>query len=266
MLQNNALSGLLFLVGIFCNSWIMGIGALIGVIISTTTAVLFHYAKEDIESGLYGFNGALIGIAACFFFEFSITVFLLIIIGAALSSILVRLINKMMPSYTSPFVLVTWVLIFSIKSLTHFTMLVSPLPENTVLDLFSAVSMGFGQVMFQANIITGLIFFLALLINSRIAAVYAVYGSLLGVLFAMILSLPLTMINIGLFGYNAILCAIALGDKKWISFLLVTTAIILSVLLNAGLAKINIISLTSPFIIATWVALLIKNQFVNKPV
>jgi urea transporter len=42
MLQNNIITGLLFLIGIFYNSWLMGIGALIGVLISTLTAFILE--------------------------------------------------------------------------------------------------------------------------------------------------------------------------------------------------------------------------------
>ena len=261
LLQNNALSGLLFLIGVFYNSLVMAIGAIIGALISTCTAILLRYSKNDIENGLYGFNGALIGIAICFFFGFNVTTFLFIAVGSLVSSILARIINKQIPGYTSPFVVITWGIIFCMKSLMTIPFQMASLPEMNSLSLFSALSNGFGQVMFQMNTITGLFFFLAVLINSRVAAFYAVYGSILGALVAIVLSLPLTMINAGLFGYNAILCAIALGDKKWISFLLVTVSVILSVLLNVILMKINVISLTAPFVIATWLILLIKNKF-----
>ena len=63
MLQNNALTGLIFLAGIFYNSGLMGCGALFGNIISTSSAKLLKYPKEDIENGLFGFNGTLVGIA-----------------------------------------------------------------------------------------------------------------------------------------------------------------------------------------------------------
>lgn len=59
MLQNNWLTGLLFLVGIFWNSYLMGWGALLGLVSATLSARLLNYKDEDISNGLYGFNGAL---------------------------------------------------------------------------------------------------------------------------------------------------------------------------------------------------------------
>ena len=67
MLQNNALTGLLFLAGIFYNSWLMGLGAIAGNFISTISAKFLKYSEEDIKNGLYGFNGTLVGIAIWFF-------------------------------------------------------------------------------------------------------------------------------------------------------------------------------------------------------
>lgn len=46
MLQNNALTGLLFLIGIFYNSWIMGLGAMLGVLVSTLVAEI---KKEHVD-------------------------------------------------------------------------------------------------------------------------------------------------------------------------------------------------------------------------
>lgn len=57
-LLNNVTTGILFLAGIFCNSWTMGIGAIIGVFVGTFTALFLKYNKSDIEQGLYGYNGA----------------------------------------------------------------------------------------------------------------------------------------------------------------------------------------------------------------
>ncbi len=68
MFQNNIYSGILFLGGIFYNSWLLGVAAVLGTIISTAAAQILKYPKQDIQNGLYGFNGTLTGIAVfCFF-------------------------------------------------------------------------------------------------------------------------------------------------------------------------------------------------------
>ena len=78
MFQNNALSGLLMLIGIACNSWQLAILAIAGTIVSTLTASLLKYNKRDIRDGLYGFNGTLVGIAIGVFMEINILSILLL--------------------------------------------------------------------------------------------------------------------------------------------------------------------------------------------
>lgn len=264
MLQNNALTGLIFLIGIFYNSWIMGLVAIAGTTISTTSAIFLKYSKEDIKNGLFGFNGTLVGIAVFFYFGVSVYSFLAVIIGAILSTVIMKIIKKTIPAFTAPFVISTWIMMLGMKLLNITPFHSSPLPLSNSLNLFSTAGMGIGQVMFQGSAITGIIFLIAILINSRMAATYAFYGSVVGGLFATLLALPLNMINMGLFGYNAVLCSIAIGIKKWTVFIMVTLAIILSVLLNYSLGRVGITTLTAPFVIATWIILLIEKIFNSK--
>lgn len=260
MLQNNALTGLLFLVGISYNSWVMALGAIAGTIISTFSAKVLNYSKEDIENGLYGFNGTLVGISILFFFNFNLITGIFIVLGSILSTFIMHEMKKKIPAYTAPFVISTWVVILIIKILSLAPLVLLSSLETSSFYLFTVMNMGLAQVMFQSSAITGLIFIIAILVNSRIGALYAIYGSLLGALFAILISLPLSAINIGLYGYNAVLCGIALGTKTKKGFALATFAILLSVLFNYFMGSIGIITLTAPFVLATWIVLLINKK------
>ncbi len=265
MFQNNALTGLLFLIGIFYNSLLMGIGAILGNVISTITAYLFKYSRDDIENGLYGYNGTLTGIAIYFYFGFSFISTIGIIFGAFISTIVMCEMKKRIGPLTASFVVSTWLVILLIKLFNLIPLLSSSLEKVGSLNILQAASMGFGQVMFQGSIITGILFFIAIFVNSRKSAIYALYGSILGIFIALILLLSLSMINIGLFGYNAVLCAIALGNDDKKSFLYATIAVILSVIFTYLFGKLGIIALTAPFVISTWIVLLIK-YFVDRKI
>lgn len=89
MFQNNALSGGLMLVGVLLNSWQMALLAVAGNIVGTLTAYLFGYSREDIENGLYGFNGTLVGIAIGVFMSITLPSLLLLIVVSCLSTFLV---------------------------------------------------------------------------------------------------------------------------------------------------------------------------------
>ena len=260
MFQNNSYSGILFLIGIFYNSWLLGLVALLGTIISTATALLLKYPNKDIQDGLYGFNGTLTGIAVFCFFEPTISSILALVLGALSSTLVMHYLKRIVPPFTAPFVLVTWIMIYTLLFVVQLPLKIAPALEFNSVDVFAATSNSFGQVMFQENIITGVFFVVAIALNNRLMAVYALYGALLGSLTGWIFAVPNTEINAGLMGYNAILCAIALASNHRRDLLWMTIAIILSTGLNIVLEKTGIITLTAPFVLSTWIVLSIKNH------
>lgn len=260
MFQNNTYSGMLFLVGIFYNSWLLGLAALLGTIIGTASALILKYPKEDIQNGLYGFNGTLTGIAVLLFFEVNLVTLLALVVGAVLSTLMMSLLKKIIPPFTAPFVMATWFVIYSLLFVLNFPLLASPELTGNTIDILTASSNSFGQVMFQENVITGLFFLLGILVNNRLMAIYAVYAAVFGSLAGWLFLEPFSTINAGLMGYNAILCAIALTGKRWQDFLWITLAICLSTLLNIGLAMTGIITLTAPFVLVTWVIWKLKQE------
>lgn len=93
MFQNNALSGLLMLAGLFLNSWQMALLAIAGNVVSTLAAYFSGYNREDIRNGLYGFNGTLVGIAIGVFMPVTVVSLLLLVVGSCLSAWIARLFS-----------------------------------------------------------------------------------------------------------------------------------------------------------------------------
>ena len=131
--------------------------------------------------------------------------------------------KKKLAPYTFPFVITTWSFIFLIKILNIIPVTISETTNFISIDALSGVSLGFSQVMFQASIITGILFFIAIMINSRISAIYALIGSALGLSLGF-LFFPnlLNLINIGIFGFNGVLCGLAFSEKNWKSLIFAT--------------------------------------------
>jgi urea transporter len=296
MFQNNPITGLLFLVGIFINSYKFGLFALLGVAVSTATAYLLGADRTLIRNGLFGFNGVLTGIALGFFLQFDGLLVAYIIVGAAVSTIVMMaladlLANWDMPALTAPFVITTWLMLFGVYSFGHLqpTPLIAPVAVepgaavdttlrsvpfggaagNSASNLANAVFSGIGEVMFQDNAWTGLVFLVAILVNSRISAAFAFAGSLLAMLTAMALGGAGVAIYHGLYGFNAVLTAIALGGLflrlSWPSALYALVGAIFSTVAFAGLSvalsPIGMPALTAPFVITTWLFLLPKSAF-----
>lgn len=257
MFQNNALSGLLMLIGIFLNSWEMGILALSGNIISTLTAYFSGYGRDDIKNGLYGFNGTLVGIAVGVFMELSIGSLLLMAVTSCISTWISRLFNlqSSLPGFTAPFILSVWGLLGLCAWIMPDILLVSDAVNDTTqrINYFQTLCFSIGQVMFQGNIWSGLFFLVGILVNSRTAAFYTVIGALLPIPLAILLGIDADTLNMGLMGYNCVLCAIALGDRTLKSLVWASCSVLLSVILQIIGMNLGITTLTAPFVVSVWI-------------
>src|SRR5262245_61666464 len=94
MFQNNPITGLLFLVGIFINSYEYGLSALLGLVVATLAAYLLGADRTLIRNGLFGFNGVLTGIALSVFLQWDWHVAVYIILGAIVSTIVMTGLAK----------------------------------------------------------------------------------------------------------------------------------------------------------------------------
>lgn len=257
MFQNNALSGLLMLIGIFLNSWEMGMLAVSGNIISTLTAHFSGYGRDDIKDGLYGFNGTLVGIAVGVFMELSIGSLLLMAVASCISTWIARFFNlqRSLPGFTAPFILSVWGLLGFCTWIMPDILLVSDTVTDATqgINYFQIFSFGIGQVMFQGNIWTGLLFLVGILVNSWSAAFYAVFGAFLPIPLAILLGIDTETLNMGLMGYNGVLCAIALGDRTLKSLVWASCSVLLSTLLQIIGMNLEITTLTAPFVVSVWV-------------
>ncbi|MGO1500849.1 MAG: urea transporter [Marinobacter sp.] len=66
--------------------------------------------------------------------------------------------------------------------------------------------------------------------------------------------------NAGLFAYNSVLCAIALGDRTLSGLCWAILAITLSVALQWVGMHAGLITLTAPFVLATWFILVVRRR------
>ncbi len=258
MLQNNAWTGLCFLAGICTGSFMMGLAALLAVVTGTCTAQVLRYDNAAIQSGLYGFSAALVGVALVTLFQPTVLIWLAILPGAAMTTILQHFfIVKKIPAYTFPFILVTWVLML----VHHYfpfapaAVMDSPVTANHFLALLSR---GFGQVIFQSSIAAGILFLAGVLISSPVAAVYGIGSIVISAVMAYWLGQPLNDIYMGLLSYNAVLCAIVFSGKKMQDFVLAFISVLLSVFIMVQMRKMQLTALTFPFVLASWLTLLVK--------
>lgn len=261
MLQEKSVTGLLFLIGIFYGSYTMGLGALLATICGTATAYLFQYGKAEIEKGLYGFSAALTGVAVMLFCKPVFGAWIIVVLGAAAASMLQHFfIKRNFPAFTFPFVVVTWLILLICNQFCSDLLAVSTPAVAQASDSLTEGFKSFGQVIFQDTFQAGLLFFLAVFISSPIAALYGLAAAIVSAILAFYLSVPIDDINLGLYGFNAVLCAIVFAGPKVKDGLWVLISILLALAISLLMHKIGIPKLTFPFVLATWITLLLKNK------
>lgn len=271
--QENALTGLVFVVGIALSSPIMAVGAVVGSALGALLAWVLKFDPTERDGGIYGFNAALVGISTLFFFQPGLTCFVLLIAGCLVATLLTRSMRGYVPfpTYTTPFIVTAWVVFFLGRALNAAPVEDYPtlLPNPTLPFHVEATAHGIGQVMFQGSLWTGLLFLLGIGLSDGKHAALVLAGSIVGMLLAsyhltaasraldperLIERSQFDNIALGLYGYNATLAPVALflWRKSLVPPLL---GMALAVLLTELVPLFGVPALTAPFVLATWIVL-----------
>lgn len=280
MLQNNPYSGLLFLGGISWSAYAMAeiqiaVAAVYALLIANLTAIILKADQENLHRGLYGYNAVLIGIAVLVFFKSTPLVWGLLTLGAALSAVFMWwVLEKSKPSLrfpilTFPFVVITWLMFMVLKMIPALAKAVTldSLAAKVGSDFYlNAILKSVSQVFLLQNSLTGSIFLVALACGLVASASFAILGAVLALVIAVFLSADLVNIEAGLWGYNAVLTAIALGcvfvKPSFASLVYVVLGVVAAIIIQYGLgsllAGMGLPVFTAPFVFATWLVLGIK--------
>ncbi len=255
IVQPCSLSGLIILASIAIHSWKMALGALFGSMIGTATAKIINYDNNDISLGIFGYNATLIGIANIYFFQTTIISVIVFFLSCILSVFVTYWIPKYikLPAFTAPFVFITWfiILIGDLIKLDTANDVANFADNIHTAGLGEAV----GQVYIQGNGITGVIMLIAILLCSKSSFVWAIIATLSTWLIAHALNYPEANIQNGLFGFSAVLTAIALQNMKPILFPLI--GIVLTVFVTQAFILSGWPSLTAPFVFVSWIITII---------
>ncbi len=188
MLQDNPLTGLLFLLAVAWGALAAGapyifLGGLLGLIAAT---LMGYWVKADaavLRAGLCGYNGVLVGLALPTFLAPSLALWIYVAIGGAVSTLVNLGAAKTLkpsgaPTLTFPFVLVTWLLLLASYGFARLP--ATGLPAGAVVAPFESapsLAMGLGtftvgallsisQVFLKASAISALLLLVGLAANS----------------------------------------------------------------------------------------------------
>jgi len=275
----NAVTGFIFLVALYVGGPIAGLAATVGVITSTAAAYVLGFSEDDIDAGLYGFNGTLVGPCLFLFLENTPQLWLYVVLGSILSSVVLAALIRILtpykiPASTSPFVLTCWMFMAAVFSFDAYTRgPVLPVPGiPSVTDAatmiptdmwFTALSKGVAEVMFADSVIVGILFLIGIAITSFRGALMATCGAVVGVVVPSFLGASVGLIEMGLYAFNPVLTMMSIGwvflEPSGKTAALALLAGVLTVICQAGLAAflapLGLPTLTLPFVLVMWMFL-----------
>ncbi|GAA2547935.1 urea transporter [Pseudonocardia hydrocarbonoxydans] len=245
MFMNNPLTGLLVLLAAWIHDPWLGFGGTLGVAVSTLVAILMGFDRGAVRLGLFGFNGVLCGLALATFLAPAwdgVSVVWIVVVSAGSSVAMAALAALFgiwgVPPFTLAFNIS--VLLFLVTGLNvargNLGELVSPASPtvagpsvSTVLresadaagstDAFAvlnAVFRGIAQLFFVNSILGGVIILVGIAVCSRIAALFAVAGSAVGMLVGMALGADGVAIYNGLWGFNSYDACLAIAGVFYV--------------------------------------------------
>lgn len=280
----NVVSGLIILFGIALANYQLAIIAFLSGLLGSLVAYICGISEERIEKGLYGFNSVLTGMALFIFLE-GPTKWLISLIFAAFTTFVTAALNQQLkkvalPAYTLPFIVTTWIVLLASYYLANLQ--ISPtLTPSSLLNLqafihtqptdLNGVLIGIGQVFLQENFWTSGLILIAIFWADRRLGLWALSGSLLGFLIGSLLGAATTMLETGLYGYNAVLAIMALAlyqetdfsFKVGTRFLAAMTTVLISACFNVLFTPYGLPILTFPFVLTVWLFLVAKKELVK---
>ena len=229
-----------------------GLLALLGVVLSNTMAAWLKFDTEKIRSGFYGFNGILLGAAASFYYEIDIFLFALILIFIIISFFVTAVLENHLavafnlPGLSLPFVLSIYIFIIFLSNYDFINLAdasandagyFSSLPQ-LVIYYFKSMAL----IIFQPNIISGIIITAALLIFSRVLFTLSIVAFVLNYIFLGLILPGMKDNLIILSSFNSILTAFALGGSLIIpsrkSFFLVIVSTMMVVIFTGFFTRL----------------------------
>jgi urea transporter/murein DD-endopeptidase MepM/ murein hydrolase activator NlpD len=252
-LADSYLLAALVILASFINIYV-GLYGLLSVVLTNFFANILNYNHHYILKGYYGFNSLLVGLFIGYTYAPSWQLLIFSAFASFLCFVLTIVIaglqaNKKLPFLSLPFLFTVWLIILATP---HFTSLVDS--DSSIFIYNDLMKLGgsdmvnayhfydnielpqiidvylksLGAIIFQYNIVAGILIVIGLLIFSRIAFMLSVVGFLSGYYFFILLQGNIGLINYTYIGFNFILAAIAIGGyfllSNSYSFLLVIIA------------------------------------------
>jgi len=273
----NAISGVMILLAITISSYKLGIISLLSSIVGTLIGKIGGAQKNSVNSGLFGYNSVLTGLAVSLFLT-GPSRWGIALLGAMVAAIFTAtmmhfLKNIDLPILTFPFIILTWFVLLASYKLDVFHLSDSLVPQSLAywqLNIAGELNWTAGflnnieQIFFLDHPFSGVLLYSAIFVASWQLGLNAVIGSVIALLLSYVLGGEHSLILGGLYGYNAILTCMAVSIVfssqsnrfKLVSGILATCLTIpLTASFSTWLLPYGLPVLTMPFVLSTWLFL-----------
>lgn len=214
-----------------------GLLGFLSVLTTNLTGFLLGFDRKTISKGVFGFNSLLVGLGLGIYFKPDIYLLLIIIIGAILTLFIAVSLQGVIGKYalpflSIPFLLSIWILTLATKEFTAlgisergiytfndlYTIGGDPLVRiyewGNNLQLPRSLRIYFislGAILFQYNLLSGVLLALGLLLFSRISFSLSLIGFYTAYLFYEVIGANISELSYSYIGFNYILTSIAVG-------------------------------------------------------
>jgi urea transporter len=223
--QASVWTSAVILAALWVESWEMGLFATIGAVVSTLTARLLAVRHDDVTQGLMTYCGVLGAIAMVVYLGHHPSTYVMAVSAAVMCTLVTATLNHLLVpvglrAFTGPFCLVSLVMVLGAPSFervwhgTPATAVTPATPSSPVVswtDLWQGFFTNVGQIFFAGTWYVGLIMMVGLFLAGWKVGLFTVVGSVTGLLTAWALGAPAALIGEGIYGYNAVLTALAFG-------------------------------------------------------
>ncbi|WP_323121176.1 urea transporter [Burkholderia alba] len=259
VLQANAATGACLLAALALANLRAAAAALMGAAAANIVGLLAGGDRDDARQGLHGFNGALAALAAVSFVRDASTAFGLALLAATAAGLLYgpfagRLRRRALCCYSSPCLAATalWLPLVPAAPATG-----GPAPW-TLASGFGGSVAALAQIAFARGVLSGALVLAGIAISSRRDALYALGGALAGSALLVAAGAGGAALHAGLLGFNGALTAIALAGY---GLAIALPGVLAAALLQLLAMHAGVTSLTTPFVLATWLMLAARSPF-----
>ena len=234
--SDNRIFSVILLVVTFVDLY-AGLFGLVSVICTNTAGYLLGLDRRNIAKGLYGFNSLLVGLGLSVYYSADILLLVVVILSSIFTLFIAvsmqGVIGKYALPYLSiPFLLSIWIITLATRELTALGISERGIYTFNDLymiggDLFVRIYewwnnlqifrslriylISLGAILFQYNLLSGIIIAIGLINFSRISFTLSLIGFYAAYIFYDLVGADISELNYSYIGFNYILTSIALG-------------------------------------------------------